>query len=374
MKLCRRNGVSTKGAFLRFSIWSESSLCDINKRWGHCSKELVHDAGASGQAGGYCPLFVGGSDYSGQCGKGEHGDFCMVDESGTAGESDSKKEMSEFTLLDRQQLDALLDQAKERLFPFGVGFLKLGPGSDAVPALAGSGTLAVVNGIHGIVTADHVLRHLPPTGRVGLLSGYASAPTNRFKIEMDTTQSVVVGRPSGEYGSGGPDLGFLILSPDTVATLKARASFYEITGRRDRMLSSPPAIESGGWVILGVIEEWTSEGPGEINFPRVKHFESVCGGSMVSREEHRDGFDYLYFEVRSGEPEEHRPASFAGASGGSLWQIVARLEGGAASIKEVLLSGVPFYQSEIRNGHRTIVCHGRRSIYDLLVNAVRSGA
>ena len=277
--------------------------------------------------------------------------------------------MSSFTFLDRAQLNDLLMQAQEELSPFGVGFVKVEPTPQQEPALAGSGTLVVIDGVHGILTADHVLANLPTRGRLGLAFGSRTATVaHQFVIDSEVAPRVQVAQASGD--DRGPDLGFLILPPDATSALKARASFYDITKRRDRMLSSPPSIEAGGWVVLGLIDEWTTTGPGELGFKQVRHFSSVCGGSAVSREEQREGFDYLYFDVRC-DTNENRPYSFAGASGGSLWQLVARLEDERVSIKEALLSGVPFYESAVRDGVRTLVCHGRRSIYESVVRAVR---
>jgi hypothetical protein len=191
--------------------------------------------------------------------------------------------MSEFTLLDRQQLDTLLERAQERLFSYGVGFVKVGATPGAEPILAGSGTLVVIGGVCGILTADHVLENLPPTGRVGLTFGrYPQGPVHRFTIAMDVASRFIIAKASGN--ESGPDLGFLALPPDAVSALKARASFYEVVSRRTRMLSSPPAIESGGWIILGVVDEWSIFGSGESGFKGVKHFTTVCGGSAVSHE------------------------------------------------------------------------------------------
>jgi hypothetical protein len=243
---------------------------------------------------------------------------------GSSASSFGNKGMSEFTLLDTQQLETLLERAQERLFSYGVGFVKVGATPGAEPILAGSGTLVVIGGVYGILTADHVLENLPPTGRVGLTFGrYPQGPVHRFTIAMDVASRFIIAKASGN--ESGPDLGFLALPPDAVSALKARASFYEVVSRRTRILSSPPAIESGGWIILGVVDEWSISGPGESGFKGVKHFTTVCGGSAVSHEEQRDGFDYLYFEVKCSDPEQNRPTSFKGTSGGSLWQLVAQL-------------------------------------------------
>ena len=63
--------------------------------------------------------------------------------------------------------------------------------------------------------------------------------------------------------------------------------------------------------------------------------------------------------------------AFGGVSGGGLWQvIIAKNEAGKVILKELILSGVAFYQTQNINNRRVIVCHGRRSVYKKVYDEV----
>lgn len=58
------------------------------------------------------------------------------------------------------------------------------------------------------------------------------------------------------------------------------------------------------------------------------------------------------------------PKNFGGISGGGLWQILLK----DSSVDKFeptcyILSGLAFYQSELKANKRLIRCHGRQSIY-----------
>lgn len=192
--------------------------------------------------------------------------------------------MVEFPLLTQAQLDELLDRAMEELFPYGVGFVRLNEIPGTQPVFIGSGTLVVVDGLHGILTADHVLTALPTAGLLGLAFGGPSTPgANRFAFDCGLAERFRIAPASGD--DQGPDLGLLALPPDAVSALAARASFYDITRHQAEVLAAPRPIEMGGWIILGIVDEWTTMSPGERGFRHVQQFTTVCGGSVVSREE-----------------------------------------------------------------------------------------
>lgn len=269
--------------------------------------------------------------------------------------------------LNQTQADDLLDRAMELLPAYGVGFVRLEPGR--LPSLLGSGTLVEIDGLCAVLTADHVLTVLPTSGELGLVIGGPAAPgENRLRFDAGLSWQIRIGPASGN--GHGPDLALLTLPPATIGALKARASFYNVTKRAARILRSPRPVAAGGWIIMGIVDEWTTAGPSTRGFQGVQNFTTVCGGAYVSRQTKRRGFDYLHFEVQPGNPIVNRPHSYEGVSGGSLWQLVVTLDDGIVRIKEPLLSGVPFYQTD-PGRDQTIVCHGRRSIYDVVVKAAR---
>lgn len=119
----------------------------------------------------------------------------------------------------------------------------------------------------------------------------------------------------------------------------------------------------------------TSEGDPERGFTRVKIFKGGFGEGKVTSEFEEGEFDYLTFEALYNELYEG-PQRFGGFSGGGLWQLLGKDEGGKFRITQRLLTGVAFYESDLkREGNkvtRDITCHGRRSIYKILPDHLRS--
>ncbi len=269
------------------------------------------------------------------------------------------------------ELLALLDKATEEITDYAIGFARFQENSEPVDAeLAGSGTLVSIDGKDGILTAAHVIEHLPDKGGVGLilLAGRSQGQVHSFILSMQFVQKIVIAK--GSTDCEGPDLGFLVLPPDKVGTIKARKSFYNIAKRRDRVLSEIPAIDNGFWCLCGCAHEWTDDAAPEHDFKRVKNFRGLCGAGIVKEEYQKDGYDFLEFEANYDDAYEG-PQSFEGFSGGGLWQIlIEKPENGDLQVKECILSGVAFWQSDIADDLRTIKCHGRRSIYEIVVYAV----
>ncbi len=279
--------------------------------------------------------------------------------------------MPEPRWLNRDELNALLDQAKERLADYGAGFVRIersGLQEDAM--LAGSGTLVKVDDVHAILTADHVLTHLPSTGEIGLvLNLRPEARAQRYTINMQAVRPIRIGEASND--AEGPDLAAIVLPPSTAGEIVARASFYDLPGRRERMLNDPPPLEHKGWVICGFVDERTTTGPEESGFRTMKLFNWVTGGADVASEEERGGFDYLDFRVKH---DAGVPVSFAGVSGGAIWRVFAKERDGVLTMAEPLLTGVAFFQIASDSTGRSIVCHGRRSIYRSALDAIRAAA
>jgi hypothetical protein len=82
-------------------------------------------------------------------------------------------------------------------------------------------------------------------------------------------------------------------------------------------------------------------------------------------------FETLYNEHYEG------PQSFAGYSGGGLWQLLVNKEAEGFRVTDFLLSGVAFHQShkiQRQSGEivREITCHGRLSLYSVLISEARA--
>jgi hypothetical protein len=141
------------------------------------------------------------------------------------------------------------------------------------------------------------------------------------------------------------------------------------------VLEKQQPLDHGIWVLSGIPGEWTSDAAPERGFSRVKIFRGGHGAGTVTREYERGEFDYLVFEALYNKHYEG-PQDFGGYSGGGLWQLLVKPDNGSLSVTQRFLSGVAFSQSDFKESEagaiREITCHGRRSLYDVLISHVRS--
>jgi hypothetical protein len=229
-----------------------------------------------------------------------------------------------------------------------------------------------VDDIHGILTAQHVVELLEKSKQVGLVLAGSAAQPHKILLNMDHCGRVVFG-PRGQPLEG-PDLAFLMLPPDTAGTLKAKKTFYNLTLRRERMLDRPEPLGDGFWVLSGFGGEWTDDAATQQGFGRIKVFKGMHGIGKVAAEHVRGAFDYLLYGALYNELYEG-PNSYGGFSGGALWHVLMAPNG--KEVAERLLSGVAFYESGEQAGAggevtNEITCHGRRSVYGTLIEAVRA--
>lgn len=266
-------------------------------------------------------------------------------------------------------MQAVADSLASEVAPFLIGFLRLTLGQtyqDAAPA--GSGSLVTVGSVSGVLTAAHVLSNLPDSGKVGLVRAQRGAGIQRLTVEMAHTEKLLIGDGTS---SKGPDLGFLRLPLNTISELNATNVYFNLSARRDGALKpsrSGPYFEA----IAGVIAEWTVELPDENPFYRLKGFHSLLGIGLVVKEHVHDGLDLFEFEV-SYDNAINAPSSFAGLSGGPLWRIYLKQhDSSELAVIDKKIIGLAFYQSDIVDGKRIITCHGPKSVYGRLIDAIQN--
>ena len=185
------------------------------------------------------------------------------------------------------------------------------------------------------------------------------------KIQMDYFKKIRVGR--GKEEANGPDLGLLVWPESAPRLIPFTKTFYNLTRRRTIVLDNPLPIDTDTWVLLGAPEEWTKDGLSEAGFSTVKEFRGITGVGVVSKEYEQCDFDYLEFIAKYSAAYEG-PQRFGGCSGGALWHVPLANEHGQIVAKDRVLSGVAFWQSPIVGKERTIRCHGRKSIYQRVVD------
>lgn len=263
----------------------------------------------------------------------------------------------------------VIEEITYELAQFTIGFVKLNEQSGRENIIfAGSGTLVKTDKHYGILTADHVLQNQVPN-QLGLVypHRFDNNPQRRF-FPIDDSQKLRIGLASNT--AKGPDLGFLILHPTDARNIEAKMSFYNLSHRRERM-QSPLSLDSGNWFLSGGVAEGTTESSSERTFKKIMNFSGLCGFGTVREERVFSQFDYLDFEIAANKKYEG-PMNFQGMSGGGLWQIRVADDNGGLKIVEYLLSGVAYYQIVSEGKPQKIICHGRRSIYDVGLNKLEN--
>jgi len=277
--------------------------------------------------------------------------------------------MEELPLHDVPQ--ELREEIAKYISDFMIGFVKLHDTEfDQEAELGGSGTLVQFDDVYGILTAYHVLKNLPDTGEIGLILPRRSQPQlHASKIKREVVQRVKVAY--GKIAAEGPDIGVLLLPLVEAGWLKAIKSFYNLSLRREKVLTNPQDYRDGVWFLGGFAAEQTSEEPAQAGFAKVKLFRGNIGATGVNKEFSIDDFDYFDFEARYGDMNQ-TPESFKGYSGGGLWQApLIRGEDGKLKAKEIILSGVAFYETGRSDNKNFIRCHGRRSVYKETIDRVQ---
>lgn len=247
-----------------------------------------------------------------------------------------------------------------------VGLIEVLTAPDGEDArLLGSATLVTIKGRRGLLTAAHVLNVIPRTHPLGIVR-FSSPNTQRLLVQFHHALRISIGRTN--EGPQGPDLGFIELPSEAIASLEARGNiFFNMDLRRDDVLAGRYEAKPHLGCIVGAIAERTTEsvGPSE----RTKNIGACNLLGKIGAPRTHDGFDLVDFEPVYSKSDQP-PSSFGGVSGGGLWRVMGVLENGSISAVDKVLLGVAFYQSAVVEGKRTLICHGPRSLYHELYEAV----
>ena len=274
--------------------------------------------------------------------------------------------------MEKHEILPVLEEVSAYVADFTVGFaiVRTYDGiQDAYPA--GSGSLVTVGSVHGILTAAHVLKELPDKGEVGLVRfPRVQRFAEKLTIDMEHVDKLTIG--AAPFGAEGPDLGFLRLWPEVLGTLKARGNaFFNLWKRRKSVLCGDHPDLRCFDGLSGMIAEWTTDLPPEERGTRKKRFRALFGVGMVIGKRESNGFDLFDFEVTYGQSSVS-PDSFEGMSGGALWRVYCtKDDNGQTSMAEKKMFGVAFHQSDLSDQKRIITCHGPRSVYGPLIEAIR---
>jgi hypothetical protein len=239
---------------------------------------------------------------------------------------------------------------------FSVGFLKSAEdGQVRLPA--GTGTFAQLGKTYGIVTAGHVLKKLKQ-GTIGLVRFPSIEPAlQNYRLNLDHTERVVLW--NGKDAEA-PDLAFLKIPELDASNLQAQGSvFYNLGRERNFSASKPNHRMAKAYAVVGVVGEWTEEGPAM----QAKGKKLIVGGlfgAAKNRHEFKEGETDLVEVAVDYEAGPKIPKSYGGVSGGALWELHVELdeEEKVVSVNKKL-HGVAFRQSE---DHSLIVSNAAPSI------------
>jgi hypothetical protein len=260
--------------------------------------------------------------------------------------------------IDHEGISNILKQAN-------VGFLLLGRDEKFETAqCAGSGVLARLGNVFGILTAAHVLDVLPPKGEIGIVRVLGrESQVQKKKLVMDMTDRIAI--VSYPYARSGPDLGFLMVPEIDMGWLKAQGMIVDLGIYKERDHG-----EVYKEVIFGVVDEWTRElDPHRPNTKRLGIM-ALCGYGEVAKRSTSGLLDTLEFAPDYG-ADLQPPKSHEGVSGGGLWRVTLVEKDGVLRFGRMQLCGSAFWEHQDPDGAHVVVCHGDRSIFAHLVDKMR---
>jgi hypothetical protein len=216
--------------------------------------------------------------------------------------------------------------------------------------LAGTGTLVAAGKAHFILTANHVWEEvLKAASKMGIT--LTDRIDHHFFIDINTI--IPVGPPKqNDWSEWGPDLVFLRVPSEYLGTINAYRSFYD------------PAVDGRNTLAVDHLQTRVLMGtPEALGRFTPTHAAVEINGYFMPAEfyQTRGDFDYYDFEIDTS-PDDI-PGSFAGVSGGGLWQVLIYSSQTTGRIDWLrTLEGLAFYQFPSDNSRRTIRCHGPQSI------------
>jgi hypothetical protein len=237
--------------------------------------------------------------------------------------------------------------------------------------LIGTGVLIQVGQVKGILTAYHLASSFKfnNSNLIGL--NILTARPHRFVTHIKSADIITIAIPVSPIL--GPDLAFIRLYDEDIGSIEAYSQkrFWNIDKTRDRMLNEPPNIDMGTWAILGYPEEKSRKTGPKNGFLEKTSLLLIATFTEITDIKEREGFDFMDARIIY-DGDALIPLSYQGVSGSGLWHFPnLKCISGKWEIGEPLLSGIAFYQTELEDNIRNLRCHGPKSIYDIVFNAIK---
>lgn len=262
----------------------------------------------------------------------------------------------------------VLEQIKIQLEPYATNIIALHINQDNPEMkMMGSGVFVQKGNMYGILTANHVIRSAKFRNAtdIGLVikKGVHRFMIPKDKIFINSFYNIDENRQM-------PDIAIIILPNPDLGYIKANKSFINLEKEKKIFENWSFANETGIWALIGAPEVLAKIDKATSEDEVMSSYINIVGFSGGVIESTMDNYDICEYKV-SYDKESDSPSSFGGVSGGGLWHVmIKRTDGGKIELGPVLFSGIAFCQSEIENNERTIYCHCRKTIYELVYDSI----
>jgi hypothetical protein len=229
----------------------------------------------------------------------------------------------------------------------------------------GSGTFAVINGRHGILTAEHVCEAIHARSLSNpMISIIAAEGPHTFELPVrELVPHIALGYdPAGTK----PDIQFLEIPAARLGAIRARKSFVNLgkdTVERCKFASS----DMGFVMIAGFPAEFSPEPQKD---PSGDVLVSIRGGFVSGLERRWTVGDFDFFETKGDRHAKGVPSDYGGVSGAGVWRVELKKKAGAdisqSRIGRFVFMGVAFFQT-FHDADTVFVRHnGPKTVYEAL--------
>jgi hypothetical protein len=264
--------------------------------------------------------------------------------------------------------EPFFNEAQLQISRYLTAFLSISSyGSAFRVSVIGSGTFVTIGGRRGIMTAAHVLDAVPTDG-LTYLARVNTRHVQHIAVEATSANRLNIGGP--DFTDEGPDLGFMLLSPEVASSLAASCNFYDLSPK-GIPTSFPPGTE-GFDAVAGLVEELTTERIDPTGSFQVTHLSPRLEIGLEVSAIEASGFDYISIRPEYSNASA-APTTYGGMSGGALWRATAKLgDDGFQHLDKKWIRGVAYFETAPERGLRTLRCHGTDSIYKKLWKKIQS--
>jgi hypothetical protein len=231
---------------------------------------------------------------------------------------------------------------------YSVGFLRFRREDNREVAIpAGTGSFTKLGKVYGILTAGHAIAPMGKEEIVGLVRFPSIKPAlQNWRLNLGHTHRIVGW--NGKEGDA-PDIAFLRIPEIDGRNLEAKgAVFYNLGISREFQPEKPNHRMSKTYAVVGVVGEWTEEGPAQHGKGNKVEVRGLFGAIKNLRSFTENGTDLVEAEIdHCAGPRI--PKSYGGVSGGALWELHVELDEAVNPVKvNKRLHGVAFRESRDR--------------------------